>query len=75
MSIIGLGFIGAAAFIFVYCSVWIFATPFLPKQNPIQQFFLPISVLTIGPHILLLVALLGVAAFLVKSNADKKKKN
>lgn len=66
MSVFGLGLIGAGALIFLYCTVWIFVTPFLNASHPVQGLFFDISLLTYGPLVLLAFALGGLAAFLLK---------
>lgn len=74
MSIIGLGFIGAGALIFIYCTLWLI-TPFIDPKHPVNAYFLDISVLAYGPLVLLAIGLVGLAAFLLKISAARKKKN
>lgn len=65
-----------ATFIFVYYTVWTFATPFLADDNIIQNFFLPRYYAIALPVVALIVGVCIVTTFIgfvIIKSAQKKK--
>lgn len=73
-QIIGQFMMGLSVFLFSYYSIWILVTPFLDKENFLHKLFLPLEIAIIGPLILLIIFLISVALFLIKTLSKMKKK-
>lgn len=69
MALVGYAMMGAAAAIFVYCTIWILFVPFytttLQSYEFLDKFFFDIEVLAWGPIILLVIGVVGIAGFLI----------